>query len=1215
MLQLSTFKKVLITFFIVISYLSVYATNYTSKTNGNWSSSNTWNPAGVPGAGDNVTIDDVVTLTDNRSCNTITINTHYCPAPWNDPFCWYTSHIYPELKLGSNTLTIVGSLNNNGVFTANTGSTVFTGTGTINGSGTTSFYNLTINSSGTVTLARNIAVTNLLTLSTGVFNTHTYTLNGAGGLTATGGELQFAKLNTTLPELSGTYTVSGGLLNFTGAGSQTIRAQTYWDVTVSGSGTKTAGGVIDINGNLIISNGVTFAASNNNISIAGNWTNNGGTFTPGTNTVIFNGTAAQTINGSVASQTFYNVVVNLTAGQTLNTGGSTTNITTQNLTQTTGNFTAPATLTINGNLILTAGTFTAGTNIYSKGNWTNNGGTFNSNTNTLTFNGTTAQTINGSVASQTFYNVVVNLTAGQTLNTGGSTTSITTQNLTETTGNFTAPSTLTINGNLILTAGTFTAGTNIYAKGNWTNNGGIFLPGVLGNTVTFNGGTAQFINGSVRSQLFVYLTVEGVNLTTGGSTDTLTITKLTVNAGNFTGPAKLYMEGKTIINAGTYTAGTSIYTLGFWTNNGGAFIPGTSTVTFIGASPKAIDGTSVSQTFYNVILNGAGLAVGGGGSNTARLTVNNLTQTTGDFTAPTDTLNINGNYTRTSGNCIAGANINIKGNWTDNGGTFTPGASTVKFTGTGAQTINGSATSQTFYNVIVSKTPGQTLNTGGNITAITTQNLTQTTGNFTAPPALTINGNLTLTAGTFTAGTNIYAKGNWTNNGGTFNTNTNTVTFNGTAAQTINGSVANSFYNLTFNNTFATSPQYTIGSDITAQNTFSMITGNINLSGNTITIGVSAANPGTLAYSAGWAYGGNFKRYFATNNYTIGNAKGHFPVGGDADYRPFWLAYSSDLSTGGSITVSHSYFAAGNDNVYFPDPTWGPGAMVIYRSKSKWNVTLNNIAATGTIFSIRMKGTGLGPVSSVSDLNLSLEDRAIGTYVSSGGTPTNPEVNRTDLSLSDLGLIAGNQQRGAMHTFYFGSKSSSSPLPISLLKFQGQLYPNKTVSFLWATASETNNDYFTIEKSADALNFEKVIDVRGAGNSTTTLKYTAIDKNPLEGISYYRLKQTDFDGKHSYSQIISINNADKINTKTFVYPNPLKVTDVLKINPPKNVQGKEITISLYDVSGKNIYSKKITPKELENSFALASLPDIKPAVYFIYLQADEFVLKQRLIVY
>jgi len=78
------------------------------------------------------------------------------------------------------------------------------------------------------------------------------------------------------------------------------------------------------------------------------------------------------------------------------------------------------------------------------------------------------------------------------------------------------------------------------------------------------------------------------------------------------------------------------------------------------------------------------------------------------------------------------------------------------------------------------------------------------------------------------------------------------------------------------------------------------------------------------------------------------------------------------------------------------------------------------------------------------------------------------------------------------------------------------------IELYWVTSNEINNDYFTIEKSNDGINFEIVEIILGAGNSDILLEYSFVDKNPINGISYYRLKQTDFDGKFEYSDIISV---------------------------------------------------------------------------------------------
>ena len=96
-----------------------------------------------------------------------------------------------------------------------------------------------------------------------------------------------------------------------------------------------------------------------------------------------------------------------------------------------------------------------------------------------------------------------------------------------------------------------------------------------------------------------------------------------------------------------------------------------------------------------------------------------------------------------------------------------------------------------------------------------------------------------------------------------------------------------------------------------------------------------------------------------------------------------------------------------------------------------------------------------------------------------------------------------------------------TPLPIQLLSFTAE--KNKsTVDIKWNTASEINNDYFTVEKSKDAIHFSKLVIVPGSGNSNSEKNYAAKDNSPYNGISYYRLKQTDFDGKFEYSNIVAV---------------------------------------------------------------------------------------------
>ena len=140
-------------------------------------------------------------------------------------------------------------------------------------------------------------------------------------------------------------------------------------------------------------------------------------------------------------------------------------------------------------------------------------------------------------------------------------------------------------------------------------------------------------------------------------------------------------------------------------------------------------------------------------------------------------------------------------------------------------------------------------------------------------------------------------------------------------------------------------------------------------------------------------------------------------------------------------------------------------------------------------------------------------------------------------------------------------------LPIKLISFTADSYQDNSVLCNWVTASEINNDYFTLEKSTDAINFSPFAIVDGAGNSSQTLNYQYIDYELYRNLSYYRLKQTDFDGNFTYSQVISVVN-QQINQSTLnVYPNPSNGKVVVALG-----SGGWQSIECYNVLGEKLGS-------------------------------------------
>ena len=115
-----------------------------------------------------------------------------------------------------------------------------------------------------------------------------------------------------------------------------------------------------------------------------------------------------------------------------------------------------------------------------------------------------------------------------------------------------------------------------------------------------------------------------------------------------------------------------------------------------------------------------------------------------------------------------------------------------------------------------------------------------------------------------------------------------------------------------------------------------------------------------------------------------------------------------------------------------------------------------------------------------------------------------------------------------------GWEETVNPLPVELLSFDvlKQAHENLLV---WTTAAEVNNDYFVLERSFDAINFDEIGTVDGAGNSQGEIDYSFSDRDVRTGMTYYRLKQVDFDGTMHYSDLRAVSRE---HTSAFAYPNP-----------------------------------------------------------------------------
>jgi hypothetical protein len=128
-------------------------------------------------------------------------------------------------------------------------------------------------------------------------------------------------------------------------------------------------------------------------------------------------------------------------------------------------------------------------------------------------------------------------------------------------------------------------------------------------------------------------------------------------------------------------------------------------------------------------------------------------------------------------------------------------------------------------------------------------------------------------------------------------------------------------------------------------------------------------------------------------------------------------------------------------------------------------------------------------------------------------------------------------------------------LPVSLLNFTAVHDGDKGVKLSWTTSMEENNDYFTIERSADGRHFNGILEVAGSGNYEGLKDYVVYDRAPLFGTSYYRLRQTDYDGTSETFHMIQVRNIFAHTLQ--VVPNPV-TGDLVRVTGPGLINGRSI---------------------------------------------------------
>jgi len=286
---------------------------------------------------------------------------------------------------------------------------------------------------------------------------------------------------------------------------------------------------------------------------------------------------------------------------------------------------------------------------------------------------------------------------------------------------------------------------------------------------------------------------------------------------------------------------------------------------------------------------------------------------------------------------------------------------------------------------------------------------------------------------------------------------------------------------------------------------------------------------------------------------------------------------------------------------------WSGGSLpsgVVERSGRVWR-----ISKTGTINNVEVliryqnlvNATSLG----VNDLKLLIHSNSDGQDFSGARI-----VDASDL-MSGYVAKFENVTLEDGEFFALANSNALTPLPIELLDFSARMNGN-VVNLNWSTLTETDNDYFVVERTADHLVWESVLVVPGAGTSTSILNYYEVDRNPLEGISYYRLKQVDFDGSFAYSDIVSVvnSNAGLNGDNVTLFPNPSSL-GMIFFRLGKSFQGVPINIRIYDLSGRLHIEEQMEVQEADVQVNCQELPS---GVYLTVISSPFLEVTKKLVI-
>jgi hypothetical protein len=214
-------------------------------------------------------------------------------------------------------------------------------------------------------------------------------------------------------------------------------------------------------------------------------------------------------------------------------------------------------------------------------------------------------------------------------------------------------------------------------------------------------------------------------------------------------------------------------------------------------------------------------------------------------------------------------------------------------------------------------------------------------------------------------------------------------------------------------------------------------------------------------------------------------------------------------------------------------------------------------------------------------------------------------TNGTPGGNSIAGTVRSNGNVSSFGVFTLASSTADNPLPIELLAFSGT-YKGNHILLQWKTANELNNDFFTLEKSRDGNTWRGIGKLPGGGTTHLPSTYSHQDPKPWNGVQYYRLSQTDFDGGVTHFPLIAV-NVEQLHESTTIIVHPNPTDDEVNIDMSTPLKGP-FTIQLI-----NPYGDVLFTRNTHEYNATLSLRNLSAGVYIVMIATDREVYRSKII--